>query len=164
MIYKNKIVSIYEDDVIVKGKQTKIIKIHEKRGAVIIPILPNGKVVMENVYRPAIKKRIYELPAGHIERGESAIIAAKRELKEETGYSVKSIKEMYTEIINPGSMICSNTFFVARLGRVGKRALEEHEDIMVETFDLEEVLEMIRTGKIKDSKTISGILYYVMFG
>ncbi len=164
LFYKNSVLAVYEDDAVVKGRKIRIVRIREKDIITIIPVLGDGRILVERGYRPVIKKWLYELPAGHIEKGESVVNAARRELREETGYTAKDIRKLYTAHISPGSNMCRNTFLVAKLDRQGRRSLDDDEDIKVVPFDLEMILDMIRNKKIVDNKTISAILYYVMFG
>ncbi len=55
--------------------------------ALIVPFINRDKVILLRQYRPVIKKYLYELPAGTVEKGETPLTCAKRELTEETGYA-----------------------------------------------------------------------------
>ena len=103
-------------------------------GAVIIPV-HGSKLVLERQYRPAIGRWLYELPAGLIEKGEEPIEAARRELKEETGFTAASIEHAFSSYSSPGLSDEIVHFFIARGLRKGKRHLEKHE--IIETRDIE---------------------------
>ncbi|MBA3815117.1 MAG: NUDIX hydrolase [Parachlamydiaceae bacterium] len=127
---------------------------------VILPILDDTHIVMIRNERFAVGKELWELPAGTLDRDESPINTASRELIEETGYQAKSIQPLSSFYTSPG--ICNEAMyaFVANdLVFVGQ-ALEESEKIVVELITWKQALEMIKKGIIIDAKTITTLLYY----
>ena len=72
-------------------------------GAVgIVPILPDGRVLLIKQYRIALEKEIFEIPAGTREPGELPLTTAKRELIEETGYRSDAFTQLSTIYTSPG--------------------------------------------------------------
>ncbi|MCB9220166.1 MAG: NUDIX hydrolase, partial [Ignavibacteriales bacterium] len=112
-------------------------------------------------YRYPFDEFLFELPAGKLEKNEDPLVCATRELTEETGYSTESIKTLGKIYTSPG--FCNEILYIylAENLKAGKHNREEGEHGMeVYEFTLEEVNEMITSGKIVDAKTISGIHFY----
>lgn len=146
-----------------KGRSGKKLERHVvlHPGAVtILPVLPDRKILLERQYRIALDEHILELPAGTREPGEDPLLTAKRELEEETGYIAGKIEKMMTFFPSPGIMREEMHLFLAENLLPGKTAREDGEDIELVTLNLDEALEKVRTGEIKDAKTIIGLLFY----
>jgi ADP-ribose pyrophosphatase len=125
----------------------------------IIPILSDGRILLVRQYRYAVGKELLEIPAGTIEAGESPQECAVRELSEETGYEAERMKELTRFYTAPGYSSELINIFVAEGLKSGSRNLEEDEEIKVEAFKPDEILNMISRHVIEDGKTICGILY-----
>ncbi len=160
LAYKSRILSVYEDSVKNNGKNIKMIRVAENDAVVIIPVKPDGKIVLERQYRHVINRWIYELPAGHVDGGESYKAAATRELREETGYSATLMKKLFVGYPAPGTYTQKQIFFLASGLVRGKTNFDDDEQIGVCELGLETIEEMIRKNVIMDNKTIAGILYY----
>ncbi|MGC8496094.1 MAG: NUDIX hydrolase [Candidatus Micrarchaeia archaeon] len=158
-IYKNRIFGLQELTAKVGGKKIDFAKIIEDDAIVVVPVI-NGRIILEKQYRPVIGKYIYELPAGHIRKGEKPINAVIREMKEETGYTPKKVKFMFKSFPAPGLTTSMHYFFVATDMRIDKQKLDPDEIIDVVLVDSKEAFNMLRKNKIKDSKTIAALLYY----
>jgi len=102
---------------------------------------------------------MWELPAGRIDDGETAITAAKRELLEETGYSARNWKRILHFYVSPGFLDETMTIFLAENLRAGEAQPEADERIAVKFFTLSEATRMAIGGRIQDAKTIAGILW-----
>ena len=126
----------------------------------VVPWLGTDRVVMVRNYRIAVDEHLLELPAGTLESGEDPQHAAARELEEETGYRpgrIRPLGEFYT---SPGFADELMRVFVAEdLRFVGQR-LEPGERIEVETIRGRDVGAMIEDGRIRDGKTIAGLLMW----
>lgn len=130
-------------------------------GAVaIVPILPDGNVVMVRQYRYAAGRELLEIPAGTLEPGEPPLDCATRELKEETGYEAETLKPLLSCYMAPGYSSEVIHFFVAGGLKEAAGEPEPDEEIAVERLRLEEVLGMIAENVIEDAKTIVGMLSY----
>src|SRR6266705_1552470 len=75
---------------------------HHPGGAVTVPILDDGRVLLVNQLRYPFGEHIYELPAGKLDPGEDPHIAAARELEEETGYIAGSLEYLASIYTSPG--------------------------------------------------------------
>jgi len=133
-------------------------------GAVaILPLLDNEKLVLIRQYRVPIKSWIYEIPAGTLEPGEDPEKCALRELEEETGYSAKKLEKLLEIYPSPGYSSEIIHIYIARELSKGEPKTEIDEVIETVEMDLNEALEMIRKGLIKDGKTITALLYYTIY-
>ncbi len=131
-------------------------------GITILPI-DKGNIVLVRQYRPVVERWLYELPAGGRKRGESDMECAKRELKEETGFTAKKMRYLFTSLPTVGYSTEKMHFYIASGLSKGLQELDNDEVMAVKEFTLKQALAMIRDGRIIDGKTIQGILYYSSF-
>ena len=126
---------------------------------VIIPLLANGHVVMERQYRYPLRRDVYELPAGKLDAGETALVCGQRELLEETGYS--ATKWRYVATIHPciGYSDESMSLFLAQDLTLGIHQRDGDEFLDVFTVPLNEAVEWVRIGRITDVKTVIGLFW-----
>ena len=132
-------------------------------GASAILAVENGKVLLEEQYRYPVKRVMLEIPAGKLKPGQTPLACAKAELKEETGYTAKHIKEFF--VFNPSAAFADeylHMFFATGLKK-GETHLDEDEFLNVKWVPLPRVYKMIKDGKIADSKTLIALLYYKTF-
>jgi ADP-ribose pyrophosphatase len=130
-------------------------------GAVIVPLLDSGDVILVRQYRYPLKKFIVELPAGKLEPNEDPLSAAKRELQEETGYTADHYEKLAAILTTPG--FCSEVLHIylatgLKKFERGQNLDEGEQSLTVEYHPLSAVIEMIVHGEICDCKTIAGIL------
>ena len=129
-------------------------------GAVmVVPMLDDGRLVLERQYRYPLHRVMVEFPAGKLDAGESTFACAQRELCEETGYSA-------TEWARAGMLhpvIAYSTEFIdiwfARGLTLGERKLDAGEFLDVFTATLPELLDWCRDGQVTDSKTLTAALW-----
>jgi len=122
------------------------------------------RILLERQYRHAAQSMMWELPAGRIDDGETALTAAKRELLEETGYSARRWKRILHFYVSPGFLDETMTIYLAEGLQAGEAQPEADERIAVKFFPLSEARRMAVNGRIQDAKTISGILWLVERG
>jgi ADP-ribose pyrophosphatase len=116
-------------------------------------------VLLERQYRHAAESMMWELPAGRIDEGETALAAGKRELLEETGYTASSWKRILHFYVSPGFLDETMTIFLARGLKKGEAQPEADERIDVHFLPLSRVANMARDGAIRDAKTIAAVLW-----
>lgn len=128
-------------------------------GAVsIIPIDEQGRILFVRQFRPAAWQEVLELPAGTLEKGEDPLECAKRELREETGWATRQIKELGAFYLAPGySSECLHMFLARDLYHAPLQA-DQDEFINVEAIPLARAYEMAYKGEFKDGKTLAGLL------
>lgn len=127
-------------------------------GAVlIVPLLPNGNVVLERQFRYPLRQVFVELPAGKIEPGEDVLVTGKRELFEETGYTASNWMSLGLQHPCIGYSNEVIHMFLATNLTAGESALDEGEFLEVFELPFDECLEMVQRGEITDSKTIAAL-------
>lgn len=131
--------------------------------AVILPVFPDGRILLIRQYRHAAGEYLWELVAGHKEPDETFAEGAKRELIEETGYTAKRVRKLLSVFPSPGLLSERMEIFLATGLTKGAAHPEADEKITSRILTLREAEQWIRTGKIHDAKSVSGILYYAQF-
>jgi ADP-ribose pyrophosphatase len=129
----------------------------------VIPFTAAGEVILERQYRFAISRYLYEIPAGHIDEGESAREAAERELREEIGYTASKLRYLTSAYVSPGIQTEKISYFLATGLRKSKTDMDKDEIIKPYRIGLSGALRMIKEGRIMDNTTISGLLYFASF-
>src|SRR5713226_5672405 len=117
------------------------------------------RILLERQYRHAAQSMMWELPAGRIDDGETALTAAKRELLEETGYRARHWKRILHFYVSPGFLDETMTIYLARGLQTGEAQPEPDERIATKFFALSEAKRIALNGRIRDAKTISSILW-----
>ena len=157
-IHEGKILTYTVDKVkLLNGKEsTREVIIHN--GGVTIIAQPNSsQVILVKQFRYAIGKAFWELPAGTLHKNEDPLQAAKRELKEETGYIANTLEPMGIVYPLPGYSTEVLYFFRALNLEEGEQEQDPDENIEMRIFDLKHAWQMVKDGEIRDAKTISGI-------
>lgn len=130
----------------------------KRPGTNIIPLLPDGMVLLISQYRPAVKKWIYQLPGGKIEKNETPRENAVKELEEEIGYRAREMKLVGKLYSAPHISNDLQYIFVAKDLKKTERHLEEGELIRTKRIKLKKAIQMAREGKLKDSVTAAALL------
>ncbi|MDE8732072.1 NUDIX hydrolase [Eubacteriales bacterium DFI.9.88] len=157
-IYEGAILNLRKDTVTApKGKAYR--EIVEHNGAVaIVPITKDGKLVMVKQFRYPTGKVILEVPAGKIDQGETdPLLTAKRELKEETGYTAQNLH--YLGKLNPSVAYTEEVIHLyAATGLTpGETSFDDDEALDIVEYDFQEAYQMAASGKLVDAKTIAAI-------
>jgi len=164
IIYQGKIFGIRRDEVIEPSgvRATREVITHPG-SVVVLPVLPDGRILMIRQYRHAARQYLWELVAGRIDAGESPRKAAARELIEETGYRARKFRIFLDVFPTPGFLEERMFILLAEGLTAGVAKPEEDEKIVSRTYNRKQLEEMIRRGKLRDAKSIAGILYYLRF-
>lgn len=163
-IFKGRVFNLQRDQVIEPSgvKATREIIVHPG-SVVVLPVLPDGRIVMIRQYRHAAGQYMWELVAGHKEPGEDPVEGARRELAEETGYTAERITKLLDIYPSPGLLGEKMDIFLAEGLKKGKARPEADEKITQRIMTLREIKGWMQSGKICDSKSVAGILYYATF-
>jgi ADP-ribose pyrophosphatase len=125
-----------------------------------VAITEDNKVLMARQYRHAAAIVSLEIPGGVIDGDESPEHAIRRELLEETGYQFDDIEKLSIVYANPSTANNKTFAFLARGGKkVQGQSLDEHEDIVVEEYTIEEIKQLLLDNKIMQSLHCTAIFY-----
>lgn len=157
------IIDYYQDTVKVpNGNIVKWDFIGHRGAAAVIPVREDGKILMVRQYRNALDRDTLEIPAGGLNTpDEPTIVAAEREMEEETGYKTDAPLQFLASIRTTVAF-CNEKIdiYVAKHLVPSHQHLDEDEFINVEAWDIDDLVQEIYNAKIQDSKTICAIMTY----
>ncbi len=130
---------------------------------VILPFVDPEHILLIRNRRYAVNDTLIELPAGTLEKNEDPMNCAGRELVEETGFLAGRLKSLGDFYSSPGILSEKMYAFAAYDLTRSKAALEDGEEIELAPANLDEAIDMIGTGQIRDAKTIAVLLKYDRF-
>ena len=134
---------------------------HHPGGAVVVPLFDDGQVMMVQQLRYPLGKRVLELPAGKLDKGEVPEHAARRELEEETGWLASALQPLTSIYTTPGFCDEELHIFLAtglHESPGGHRREEGELSMSIHILPLDQAVTMAVDGRLKDSKTIIGLL------
>jgi ADP-ribose pyrophosphatase len=154
VVFKGRIADIVHQIIRTNGSILEYEVIHRSPIVVIVPILACGDFIILNQYRASINREIWEFPAGTIEGEEYILEAARRELKEETGYEASEIS-LLADIYTAPHFSDERMFICAAKGLIpGISNHQEKEFIATHQISEKELLEKIKDKEIVDGKTL----------
>lgn len=162
VVYEGRKFRVKVEEYEYEGRVFTVEKVEHPGAVVVVPVLSDGRIVYIEQYRPVVEEWVVELPAGTIAEGEEPAETAARELEEEVGYRPSTLAYLGVTYPSPGYTNERIHVLEAR-GLVKSRPRREpHEVLKVRTAALEELLKMIATNRVRDSKTIVALtLYYL---
>ncbi|MGD0364670.1 MAG: NUDIX hydrolase [Bryobacteraceae bacterium] len=131
--------------------------------AVMMAVDKKNRILLVRQFRLPAAKSLWELPAGRLDAGEKPLEAARRELREETGYKARSWKKLVAYWASPGFVDEKMTIFLATGLTKGEAQPMEDERIECRWFKRKELDKMVRDGKIEDGKTLIGFLTWLRY-
>jgi ADP-ribose pyrophosphatase len=158
-VFDGKVLALDVDEVEEPGGVRGRREVVRHRGSVAaLPVLDDGRVVLVRQYRHAVEQRVWELPAGRLDPGESPEAGARRELEEEVGLRAGGLEKLLAFYTTPG--FCDELIHVYRATRlVDVPARPEHDErIEVRRLGLDEARAMIARGEIREGKTLVALL------
>jgi len=164
IIYEGRAFGVRRDELIEPtGVHTVREVVTHPGSVVILPVLPDGKIVLVRQYRHSAGQYLWELVAGRMEGGENPKNGAQRELLEETGYRAKKFSVFLDLFPTPGFLEERMYLLLAEGLSAGEAQPEEDEKILVAAYTREQLERMIQTRKLRDAKSIAGLLFYFTF-
>jgi ADP-ribose pyrophosphatase len=159
-VFDGQLMKVNQDRVLLPNGEESVREYTVHPGAVaIVPVLEDGRYVMERQFRYPLRQVFLEFPAGKIDPGEPPEATAHRELLEETGYKASSMQ--YLTTIHP--VISYSTekidLYVARGLTLHQRQLDANEFLDVVLVEPVELLRLIKAGQVTDVKTIIGAFW-----
>lgn len=134
--------------------------VRHRGAAVMLAVDEDDNILLVRQYRLPVDRKLWELPAGTVDQGEKPLATAKRELMEETGYSAAKWKKLIGYYPSPGFMDEKMTIYLATDLTAGDAAPMADERIETKWFTKKKLKQMIRKGRIQDSKTLVGYLMW----
>jgi len=163
-VYEGAVFGVRRDEVIEPSGVRTIREVITHPGSVVVlPVLPDGRILLIQQYRHATRQYLWELVAGRMDPGETPKVAAARELIEETGYRAKRLRVFLDVFPTPGFLEERMFILLAEGLTAGEAEPEEDEKIVSRAYNRRQLEEMIRGGKLRDAKSIAGILFYFRF-
>ena len=160
-IYEGKILGLSVYEGIIEGRKVKREMIEHRGAAAMLAFDEDNKVILVKQHRFP-HGFVLEIPAGTLEKREEPLKCAFRELEEETGYRAKKMTPLITYYPSIGYNTEAIHCFVATgLRKIAALRLDDDEILSVTKVSLKRLIEMIKSGKIQDSKTICAVLTYV---
>ena len=162
LIHKGAIIDYYQDTIkIPNGNIAKWDYIKHKGAAAVVAVKEDGKLLMVRQYRNALDRETLEIPAGGLNSvDEPTDLAAARELEEEAGYTAGKLELLIS--IRTTVAFCDEKIdiYVATDLKRSKQHLDEDEFLDVETYSIEELVQMVYDCKIQDGKTVAALMAY----
>ena len=159
-VYSCRLFRVTEDQAVdpKTGFQINRSVVHHVGSAVMMAVDEKKRVLLVRQYRLPADKYLWELPAGRLDPGEKPLDAARRELKEETGYKARKWTKLASFFVSPGYVQERMTIYLAEDLTAGEATPMDDERIEARWFPKKELAKMIESDKIDDAKTIIGFL------
>jgi ADP-ribose pyrophosphatase len=163
-IYKGRILNLRRDTAeLPNGNHAAREVVEHSGGVCVVPLTEGGDIVLVRQFRYPFGEELLEIPAGKLERGEDPLVAARRELYEETGYrgELEFLGKLYptpaycTEVIH---MYLARGLKCNTNSGIPENHLDEDEFLEVVTLPFNEVIDMIIKNEISDAKTQLAVL------
>jgi ADP-ribose pyrophosphatase len=168
-VYSGRVVNLDLDTVrFPNGSTGKLEMVRHPGASAVVPMLDeprsaDPRVILIRQFRHAADGHIWEIPAGRLDEGETPATCAQRELEEEIGMTADVLSRLTTIFTTPGFTDEKIHIFLALDLKPGKQRRDNDEFMEVETKRWSQVMGMIRSGDIKDAKSIVGLLYVECF-
>ena len=157
-IYSGRVITLNIDTVRLPNGVTVDLEIVRHPGAAaVVPLKENGTVVLIKQFRHAAGGFIFEIPAGKLHPGEDPKDCAARELEEEIGYQAGKLELLSSIFTAPGFTDEVIHIFKATGLTKGRQQLDRDEVLEIVEVQLQQAIEMIRVGTIRDAKTMVGL-------
>lgn len=157
-IFEGKVIRVKRDTVTLPDGKSATREVVEHPGGVgIVPVDAEGNVYMVRQYRYPLGRLSLEIPAGKLNYGEDHRECGLRELSEETGLETDNFQYLGVFCPSPGFSQELIHLYLATELHQKEIHLDEDEFLEVEKYSLEELLSMIREGKLQDGKTVIGL-------
>jgi ADP-ribose pyrophosphatase len=166
LAFQGKVFNVFTDKLVEPTGHCNTRDVVRHNGSVVMLAVDERKdpadpdVILERQYRHAAGQFLLELPAGSRNPGEAPLVAAKRELIEETGFHARRWKMLIRYFASPGFLGEWMQIYLARDLREGEARPELDEQIEILRMPLSQAMRMIAEGKIHDGKTIIGLSLY----
>ena len=157
-MFEGKIVNVRRDSVELVNGNTSFREVVEHAGGVVVIAVDEcNRVYMVRQFRYPVGRVMLEVPAGKLEKGETPLFAAMRELREETGVTAEKLVYFGSTYPSPGFCDEELHIYLALGLTEGEASPDEDEFLTVEKIDIDKLAKMIVRGELQDGKTISAV-------
>jgi len=158
-VYRGRVVDLFVDEIRARGGGRFIREVVGHRPAVaVVPLLPGPKVVLVRQFRYAIGRWSWEIPAGLLNRGERPATAARRELREETGYAARHLEPLVRVFSSPGfSREMIHLYIAKELKYAGPPKPDADEWLEAVILPFDRARRLAEKGEIQDAKSVLGL-------
>ncbi len=158
LVHKSRVFKMVRENVTLdNGVTVDIDLIHHPGASAIVPFLDPETLVLIRQYRHAVRKYIWEIPAGTLDPAENPLECASRELVEETGFEADTWEKLGEIIPVPSYSDERIHIFMAKDLKADRQHLDMDEVLDVHQVKVTDALKMIEQGDIQDAKSITGI-------
>jgi ADP-ribose pyrophosphatase len=160
LVYDGRLLKVRSDTVrLPNGASAEREYIVHPGAVAVIAVTEAGELVMERQFRYPLGRDMIEIPAGKIDPGEDPLATARRELREETGYTASQWTHVATINIAIAYSDEHIEIYLAKGLKHEQAKLDDEEFLEVFTLPLASALAWVREGKITDSKTVAGLFW-----
>jgi ADP-ribose pyrophosphatase len=158
-LYKSQWFNLRQDSVsLPNGDEITYTLIEHPGYAMVVPVLQDGRVILERIYRYTVQKTLLECPSGGLD-GEPPEIAAQRELEEETGWIAGRLQSLGSYFGSTGiSDERLHLFLATELEYTGRISREATEQMEIEMMPIEQAFAMAIAGEILDAPSALGLI------
>lgn len=158
--YRGRVLDLWVDQVSLPNRKGTFVRevVGHRPGVAVVPVLPDGRILLVDQYRYAVRRRVWEIPAGLLEARERPLDGARRELLEETGYQAATWQPLGEVYSSPG--FCEekvHLYLATGLTRQGRPRPDRDELVRVKTFTATQLGRWLDQRRIQDSKTVAGL-------
>ena len=160
-IFRGRVFTLVDRDLrLPNGRRTTFNVVSHPGAVAIVPVFENGDVTLLRQFRPALGREIIEIPAGTLEPGETPLATARREIAEETGYRARRWSKLGDFYTAPGFCTERMHLYSARDLTPAEAEKDTDEIIRPLRVPFRRALEWVRRRRIRDAKSIAGLLLY----
>ncbi|MCG3401072.1 NUDIX hydrolase [Staphylococcus massiliensis] len=163
VIYNGKIINVELHEVeLPNGNKSKREIVYHNGAVAVCALNADNEVILVKQFRKPLEKPLVEIPAGKLEKGEDREDAAKRELKEETGYEAESLTLIANSYGTPGFSNELISIYMAEGLTKGEVDLDDDEFVEHITLPIDKVKEALQNQEFEDAKTIIALQYLLL--
>jgi ADP-ribose pyrophosphatase len=160
-VFKGRALNLRIDTVInAEGHKTTREIVEHTECIAVVPVDAEGNILLVRQFRKALEKELLEIPAGGIDPGEDPPTAVIRELQEEIGFIPGKVEKLGGYYSSPG--FCNEYLHLYLATDLKASRLYAEDTPGIETVKIKprQIMGMINSGEICDSKSVAGLLYY----
>jgi ADP-ribose pyrophosphatase len=163
-VFEGRVIKVFVDDVrLPDGRTVRWERVAHPGAVGMVPLLPDGRVLMVRQYRNAVGGELLEIPAGKLDRDETPEACAMRELVEEVGHTAGELVKLAEFYNSPGYADEYFYLFLALDLSPREGQPEPDEFLRVERCGLDQLLKMVSKGLVTDAKSIVGITLATLY-